>query len=512
MNSCRECGAPLVAGSNYCHACGQPVAELLLSKRPRQSGFSTQQLAQSALRARAFIRTSSGSGSGFFCAPSGLVVTNYHVIASAAEILVRVPGGREFPVEQVVAGDRHDDVAVLKVNIPADFQPQMLELGDSRQLQVGDRVLAVGNPVELEGTVSEGIVSAMRPEIGRVQMTAPISRGSSGGPVLNSDGQVVGIAVASIGGDGTQNLNLMVPAELIAPYLSAREVGWKLVRELSSKAKSRVTAARIAPDRQSLYSATADGTICRWGFETGKLLKQAERARRVLDLAFLQPRAFVTVESAEGDPVVHCCRWDSDKPQSDLSFALSPGFLPDTVSLQRSALKGRIEGGPVSHVLALAGRHRDSARVALLALTIGFGGKTSAPCASFGISGKPRFVEVDWSSDPATQLMAVCLDDGKLQFVKCATGEVLRRVQGVAPLTVVRFRPDGMGVVLADKIGTIWEWTAFSLRNAVLAPKEVAKHGCEVSTLSLDERGEFAVTGGVDGTVKVWRREKLSGS
>lgn len=146
-------------------------------------------------------------GSGFIISADGKIVTNFHVIEGADSALVKMSNGAFFPVEGVLVESRADDLAEIKVsghNLPH------LALGDQKDLVVGDHVVAIGNPLGLENTVSDGIVSAIREDedSSLIQTTAPISPGNSGGPLLNLDGKVVGILAFKI--KGGENLNFAV--------------------------------------------------------------------------------------------------------------------------------------------------------------------------------------------------------------------------------------------------------------------------------------------------------------
>ncbi len=149
-------------------------------------------------------------GSGFLISKDGRVVTNYHVIKSGSSAVVKLPNGTIFPVEGVLTSDKHRDVAIIKAH-GSDFRT--LALGDSDRLQVGEEVVAIGNPLSLESTVSNGIVSGLRTdeeEGGKfLQITAPISPGSSGGPLFNMAGEVVGITTSHL--VGGQNLYFAIP-------------------------------------------------------------------------------------------------------------------------------------------------------------------------------------------------------------------------------------------------------------------------------------------------------------
>jgi hypothetical protein len=150
-------------------------------------------------------------GSGFFISNS-VIATNAHVIGGASSGSVKLAGGsRKMQILGTIAVDAHADLALLRV----DGSAPPLTLGSSTSLAVGDNVYVVGNPLGLEGTFSEGIISAVR-KMGTdsiLQMTAPISPGSSGGPVMDSAGAVIGISVATF--QYGQNLNLAVPVSYL---------------------------------------------------------------------------------------------------------------------------------------------------------------------------------------------------------------------------------------------------------------------------------------------------------
>jgi len=148
-------------------------------------------------------------GSGFFIDQGGALATNYHVIAGGTEAKVRLSDGAVYAVSGVLAADPEQDLAILQV-VGYDSPP--LTLAEARPM-IGEPVVAIGNPMGFEGTVSEGILSGIRSlddEKVRYQVTAPISPGSSGGPILNAAGEVIGIATF-IWKEG-QNLNFAVPA------------------------------------------------------------------------------------------------------------------------------------------------------------------------------------------------------------------------------------------------------------------------------------------------------------
>lgn len=152
-------------------------------------------------------------GSGFCISPNRFL-TNKHVIADASHIEVHTADGHSYPVTKVVAVDENGDLAIIQTQ-PIDPALASLMIAKSAPRQ-GDRVLVLGNPLGLEGSVSDGLVAAFRTrrDIGKLlQITAPISPGSSGSPVINTSGEVVGVATLNL--EGGQNLNFAISAERI---------------------------------------------------------------------------------------------------------------------------------------------------------------------------------------------------------------------------------------------------------------------------------------------------------
>jgi S1-C subfamily serine protease len=161
-----------------------------------------------------------GQGSGYAFSADGIIITNYHVIRGAKSLNVRVQGKEPYTVESVLGYEIDHDLAALQVtgaSIPA------LTTETVDEPKVGDRVVAIGAPLGLESTVSEGIVSALRTvgTINIIQTTASISPGSSGGPLLNEYGKVVGLTTATM--VNGQSINFVVSAKHISELLSRKE-------------------------------------------------------------------------------------------------------------------------------------------------------------------------------------------------------------------------------------------------------------------------------------------------
>lgn len=154
-------------------------------------------------------------GSGFFIA-ANRVITNRHVIEDADHALIKTHDGGAFVVQGVLAASEEDDLALLQINVPANISIYPLPL-KTEPPEEGEQVLVIGNPLGLEGTISDGLISSIR-ELEKsktiLQITAPISPGSSGSPVIDLRGEVVGIATSQL--SKGQNLNFAMPSARIA--------------------------------------------------------------------------------------------------------------------------------------------------------------------------------------------------------------------------------------------------------------------------------------------------------
>jgi hypothetical protein len=181
-------------------------------------------------------------GSGFVVDPNGTIVTNYHVIQGAHALQVKMLDGEIYDRVDVIDHDERRDLAAFKP-LPA------VTLG-SGSVEPGDEAVAIGNPKGLEHTVSVGIVSAYRQAEGYrlIQISVPISPGSSGGPLFDMYGRVIGITSAGVIAEGAQNLNFAVPIDYVRPLLSGG--GTPLpIAEFSAKVGGAKPAAR-APARR----------------------------------------------------------------------------------------------------------------------------------------------------------------------------------------------------------------------------------------------------------------------
>lgn len=164
-----------------------------------------------------------GSGSGFVWDDSGYIVTNFHVIQNANRVTVTLQDGSSWDA-RMVGAEPDKDLAVLHIDAPAELL-QPVELGDSSQLEVGRKVIAIGNPFGLDTTLTVGVVSAVGREINSVtrrrirdviQTDAAINPGNSGGPLLNSLGQLVGVNTAIYSPSGASSgIGFAIPVNTV---------------------------------------------------------------------------------------------------------------------------------------------------------------------------------------------------------------------------------------------------------------------------------------------------------
>jgi S1-C subfamily serine protease len=158
-----------------------------------------------------------GHGTGFFIDPWGMVATNYHVVEGASSLKIRTKSGATMDIREIAASDPENDVVILSAVLPID-SIRTLTMASSLP-QVGDKIVVIGTPYhpQLAQTITDGLVSAIRPLAGGkrlIQISAPISPGSSGSPVVNTKGQVVGIATRVH--RQASHIGIAVPGEIIS--------------------------------------------------------------------------------------------------------------------------------------------------------------------------------------------------------------------------------------------------------------------------------------------------------
>ena len=195
-----------------------------------------------------------GAGSGFVIDPRGYILTNYHVVQGAQNISVTL-GDRTHYDAKFIGADERNDIALVKID-PKDRKLPALTMGDSDSLQVGQRVLAIGNPFGFQSTLTTGIVSALGRTVqtsqttvidGAIQTDAAINQGNSGGPLLNSRGEVIGINSAIYTPSGTT-----AGIGFAIPISTARQIAEDLITE------GRVRRATMGIEARVLTPAVAE--------------------------------------------------------------------------------------------------------------------------------------------------------------------------------------------------------------------------------------------------------------
>jgi S1-C subfamily serine protease len=279
---CRECGRALPAAARLCPQCLAPATRAPAEARPSPRWLVWAAVALSAVTALALagwallrwydrahtgrdpvaaasaklesVLTLStydedgapiGQGSGFLADTLGLAVTDFHVLAGASRAEATLGDGRLYDVVEVRDYDPDRDVCVFRIGrqdssgVLPPAGTRALVIRRQPAVHVGERIAAIGSPQGLENTLSDGVVSAIREDDQRyLQFTAPISPGSSGGPLFDAHGQVVGVVVSQ--SRTGQNLNFAIPAAEIAPHL-AGSLGWSLatLRDTTQAAAER---------------------------------------------------------------------------------------------------------------------------------------------------------------------------------------------------------------------------------------------------------------------------------
>ncbi len=220
-------------------------------------------------------------GSGVVIDAEGLVLTNNHVVDRAENVIIRLPDGSELEVDDIKT-DRMSDLAILRFR--PDSPLTAAELGDSKELAIGDWVIAIGSPFDLEATVSAGIISAKGRSIDRIpraqliQTDAAINPGNSGGPLVNLDGKVVGLntAIATSSG-GYQGVGFAIPANktkwVVQELLQHGQVrrAWlgigigeltaQAARGVNLRARSGVWVDRVEPDSPADLADVESGDV-----------------------------------------------------------------------------------------------------------------------------------------------------------------------------------------------------------------------------------------------------------
>jgi len=232
------------------------------------------------------------TGSGFFLRP-GQVVTNLHVIRGAvrAEIKTLDGKGKVFPVNGTLAVDEEGDLALLSIEMPLASATRSTELAKDLPDE-GETIFVIGNPLKLEGSVSDGIVSAVRevPNSYRIiQITAPISHGNSGSPVFNLKGQVLGVVTVKV--TNGQNINLAIAAARVAELRAGK---LQPLSELALKGKGDVAESLYRSGLDSLWLGNYDNAV---GYFENAANKNPRRAETWVQVGYCKVKQGKNVEA-----------------------------------------------------------------------------------------------------------------------------------------------------------------------------------------------------------------------
>lgn len=284
-----------------------------------------------------------GLGSGVIIDSKGIVLTNNHVVEGADKVVVQLADGREFEASDIKT-DAETDLAVM--TIKSDEPLPAAELGDSDKLDIGDWVIAIGNPFALESTVSAGIISAKGRSLGKVrrarflQTDAAINPGNSGGPLVNLDGQIIGINTAIFSQNGGyQGIGFAIPINLakwVTPQLIKNGV---VKRAYLGISMIPVTAenseeAGVKPNQGVVIEGvSADSPADAAGLLPGDVV-----------LAFDDSKIRAMSDLQE---VVERLEWDTEH-QMKILRAGKPQTIKVTIREMPEGFGGRISGGPPS--------------------------------------------------------------------------------------------------------------------------------------------------------------------
>jgi serine protease Do len=289
-------------------------------------------------------RPLSSLGSGVIVDPSGIVVSNHHVIRGADEITVVLADRREFEA-RIVLADERTDLAVLRIDAKGERLPA-LELRDSDELEVGDLVLALGNPFGVGQTVTSGIVSALaRTMVGItdlrffIQTDAAINPGNSGGALVSMDGRLVGINSAIFSRDGGNiGIGFAIPANMVRAVVAGATSAGKLVRPWLGAHGQTVTAdlatsVGLARPLGVLVAEVATGSPAeRAGVRRGDVITQVE-GREVADTEALRFRIATQPVGAQ----IRLTLWRDGRERLVQAALIAP---PETPPRDVAALRG----------------------------------------------------------------------------------------------------------------------------------------------------------------------------
>jgi serine protease Do len=292
-------------------------------------------------------RKVSSLGSGFVIDPSGLIVTNNHVIEGADEIIINFVDGSKLKVTKILGHDPKTDLALLKVEPKTPLKA--VSFGNSSGLRVGDWVMAIGNPFGLGGSLTVGVVSATKRDINSgpyddfIQTDAAINRGNSGGPLFNMEGEVIGVNTAIISPTGGSiGIGFAVPSNTAVTILDQLKEygetrrGWLGVHVQNVTEDIAESLGLSQPAGALVASVTPDGPAAAAGVEPGDVILKFD-GQTIANMREL-PRAVV------GAPIGEDASIELLRDGKTMDLAVNIGRLPE--SDEDEDAKGDEDGHP----------------------------------------------------------------------------------------------------------------------------------------------------------------------
>jgi S1-C subfamily serine protease len=487
-------------------------------------------------------------GTGFFVSPDGLVVTNFHVVSEASSLAAISNNGATFSFEKVTARPQGVDLAILKfraTNVP------FLTLGQSTNKVEGDQVIVIGNPSGLTGTVSDGIISAFRKDPDYIQITAPISPGSSGSPVMDESGKVIGVATWQK--TGGQNLNFAIPVETVIqaiasigsnehPLLLAPVLRHE-VRQFKAEAETKLLAdVAFSPDDRAIVSDSfdksnySDDSVRLWDVETGReirrldtedihyvgALKFAPDGRYVLSL-YSKPRKICIWDVATGRVVRRLLPDLREGALSGATFSRDGRYVVAAGDQDTIVVWDVKTGREISHFRdAEAGdKHVSFSPDARSLIFVGSDGvdnrdqlslrdvATGSEIRKFAGKNSYGLIHVYFSPDGRHVISSNM--ENSIYLWDVETGAELRRfaVKALGPIEVA-FLPDDRLILYAGWRGatlhlfdvkTGEDLCHFRPRTLVAASLDIPE---AVDCIAVSRDGRFAASGHDDGTIRLW--------
>ena len=467
------------------------------------------------------IVTEEKTGTGFFDS-KGNLYTAFHVVKDAKNISLIFPDGFKVSGVALQKSNVDADIALLSTPLYKDRTKREIgpQLGDWAASQVGDRLTVIGSPLGLSGTLTEGLLSAKRKlgSLNYLQLSASISPGSSGSPVINGQGHIIGMAVSSI--TLGQNLNLAVSVlDLKATQLMAPDWARDVVQDRRSKRTlphTQVFRVAYSPDGQLLASGGGDGTIKIWDVKSGKLVRTIDgHPEGVVSVVFSPDGSKLATNSTKWDFRV----WDARTGKAveriplaketiySLDFSPDGNFIAvldsDGVNLIDSTT-GRMVASLIENSegassvifspngLLLAGCGCYEETVIIWDVRTGGvkfrlkGNTDMLLCASFSADG---------------QILAAGGNDREIKLWNVHSGILLRSIQTGSEVDFVSFSPDGllMATAHADKTIKLWETKSGRLIETLKG------HNGFVNCVRFSPDGLTLVSASSDDTIKFWK-------